>query len=151
MKEALEGLRNYILGTYNTLVDELSTPDIPLIPVEERHCIIGEIDLDKQTASHVVCIMPMQEEYQELSLGEGEATLTAEVYVFVGKDNPRTLYDQAQMYAAILKQAIYNDPTLNDAVEQCNVTQMDVFQGVEGTQDRQAIMLTLELTYAFQY
>lgn len=150
MELVLEGLRDYILGAYNTLVDELSTPEVPLVAIEDRHCIIGEIDLDKQTAKHVVCIMPQQEEYEELSLGENQALLTVEVFIFVGKESPRLLYQQAQRYGAILKRAIYNDPTLDGVVEHTTVTQMDIFQGVEGSPDRQAVMLTMELTYAFE-
>jgi len=150
MTEALEGLKQFILSDYNTLVEELSEPDIPLVPVDERHLVIGEIDLDKYTASHVVCVMPTREDYEDLSLGENEAQLQVEIYIFVRKASPALLYKQSQRYGQILKQAIYNDETLGNTVQECKVLAQEVFFGVEGDASVQAIKLECSLTYAFE-
>lgn len=147
MTEALEGLKQFILSDYNALVEELSEPDIPLVPVDERHLVIGEIDLDKYTASHAISIMPVSEEFETLSLGANEARLQLEVYIFVRKASPKVLFQQAQRYGQILKQAIYADETLGGVVEDTTVNRLEVFFGVEGDPSVQAVMLELTLIY----
>jgi hypothetical protein len=149
MQQALEALKQFILADYNTLVEDCSTVDLPLTPVEESHLVIGEIDLDKQTSSHVICILPQSEEYADLTIEASEAQLLVEIYIFVNKASPQKLYQTAQAYAQCLKQAIWNDSTLGDVISECKILKMLTYYGVEGSPDRQAIMLECVLSYEF--
>jgi len=150
MEQVLEAVKSYILDKYNELVEELSEPDIPLVPVDERSVIVGEIDLDKNTFSHCISIMPVSEEYEGLSLGSNEARLQLEIYIFVRKANPKLLFQQAQRLGQIMKQVIYNDETLGGVVEDTTVNRLEVFFGVEGSNEIQAVMLELTLIYEEQ-
>lgn len=150
MEEAIDALKDFILTNYNTYLEALDTPDVPLIPLEERNLAIGVIDSAKYSGAHVMSIMPQGEDYTDLTLGENEAELLVEVYIFVKKANPSTIYRQVMKYAACFKQMVYDDPSLNESVSDAKIIRMEYFEGVEGSQDSQAVMIQLVLNYEYE-
>ncbi len=138
MQNILESLKQFLLADYNSLLEELSSVDVPLIQLTEKNICVGYIDLEKNTAAHVVSILPVQEQYEGLTLDTTEAQLQVELYIFARKASPVVLYNQLSRYGQILKEALYANPTISDAISEVKVLDMEIYFGVEGTVDTQA-------------
>jgi hypothetical protein len=127
MEQIAETIKNFILNDVNTELAELEDHDVTLPPVEERNIIFGTVDLSRYERPVVVSILPEQQEPDEGYI-DGFSDRSEFVVTFLfQKEKYNKLISRMCRYAKAFRIAQAKNPSMSDAIEESEITQIDFF------------------------
>ena len=127
MEQIAETIKNFILNDVNTELAELEDQDVTLPPVEERNIIFGTVDLSRYERPVVVSILPEQQEPDDGYINGFSDRSEFVVTFLFQKEKYNKLISRMCRYAKAFRIAQAKNPSMSDAIEESEITQIDFF------------------------
>jgi hypothetical protein len=125
-------------------------PAVVLPALAAGNVVSGFLDPDFRQDPLAVFIVPDSEAYTELTLGTTEAEYHGEIYIMVRKADPALLAKQTMRIIGAMNSMFKAHPTLDGAVAELEITNSEMYWGVDGDAAVKGAKLDVQIKYEVQ-
>ena len=127
MEQIANTIKNFILNDVNAELAALVSEGVTLPAVDGKNIIFGTVDLSRYEKAVVVSILPEQQEPDEGYInGFSDRSQFVVTFLFQKEKYP-LLITRMCRYAQAFRIAQAKNPSMSDAIEESEITQIDFF------------------------
>lgn len=140
---AVESFTESNLATYLAAIE--SEKGDSVTPSNLNGVEVGVYDPSKYNNFPLGFLLPLSEEYEPLSMGDDELTLTAELWVIDRGYDEATLTTRVARFAAALRNMVRANMDLGSTVGEIRFNTVEYFPRVYGVEEAQGARVTLTI------
>jgi len=140
---AVETFTESNLATYLTAIETEKGDSVT--PSNLNGVEVGVYDPSKYNNFPLGFLLPLSEEYEPLSMGSDELTLTAELWVIDRGYDEATLTTRVARFAAALRNMVRSNMDLGSTIGEIRFNTAEYFPRVYGVEDAQGARVTLTI------
>lgn len=146
VEDIIVDLRTFLLANYDTYLTALETAKgdgIATAAPAAAQIVLGAMDLSHYDNYPVVFLVPVGEEYEEVTMSRDSLRATVTVWIVCGGFDEATLSKMIWRYAASMRNVLRDNPTWGGQVDRSQVTEIAYFPVVMGEDELQAARVTV--------
>lgn len=140
---AVETFTETNLSTYLAAIE--TEKDDDATPTNLNGVEVGVYDPSKYNNFPMGFLVPISEEYEPLSMGDDELTLTAEMWIIDRGYSEATLTTRVARFAAAMRNMVRANMDLGSTVGEIRFDSAEYFPRVYGVEDAQGARVTLTI------
>lgn len=148
--EIYEKTRECFVNHINDYLNQNCPFDVTVPALEDKNIVIDFPDLDKIPHQNMIYIIPDYFEITPQTVCTNLVNSMIKVYIFCKRDSHDNLIKRASTYFNALCQTVMKHPTLDGAVNLCEMTSADYYPSVTASSTVAAYEVNINLRYVFQ-
>jgi len=149
IEDLLDALKAFLVADLPAALTAITADqdDAITIPMPNtKDIVLGMMDISNYDDYPVVFLVPVGEEYEELTMETDLLRGVIGIWVVVGGYDPDKLPAMTWRYGAGVRNSIRNDPSLDDTVDESIVSGITYHPVMVGDDELQAVRVTVEIS-----